>query len=460
LTSTIAGIPRAAVEAMLERERAEFAARRPRCRALAARGAQHWLSGVPMHWMSDWGTPVPLHVEAAQGAELTDVDGHRYADFCLGDTGAMFGHSPPAVVAALQRQLQQGFTTMLPGEDAAVVGELLARHFGLPHWQVAQTASDANRAVLRWARAVTGRPAVLVFDHCYHGMVDDTFVGLGADGKVRNRPGLVGQAADLAAHTRCVEFNDVAALEAALKVRDVACVLAEPVMTNAGMVLPEPGFLEALRELTRRHRTLLALDETHTLSSGPGGYCRVAGLEPDFFIAGKAIAGGFPCAVYGFTDELEERIRGMLAAKPPGHSGIGTTLAGNPLAMAALRACLEKVMTPAAYAHMIAMAERLEDGLEQLVEVERLPWHVQRVGARLEVGFTRAPPRTGRQSTSAMPPLLPEAIRLYLLNRGLLITPFHNMMLMSPATAASAVDRLGSAWAQCITDLGLAARPL
>jgi len=255
-----------------------------------------------------------------------------------------------------------------------------------------------------------------------------------------------------------VEFNDLAAVEAALKARDVACVLAEPVMTNAGMVLPDPGFLDQLRALTRRHRTLLAIDETHTLSSGLGGYSRVARLDPDFFIAGKAIAGGFPCAVYGFTSEVEQRIRGMLAVKPPGHSGIGTTLAGNPLAMAALRACLEQVMVPAAYEHMIAMAERLEDGLEQLIEAERLPWHVQRVGARLEVGFTREPSRTGRQSVAALPPLLPDAIRLYLLNRGLVITPFHNMMLMSPVTPAAGVDRLYSAWAQCVTDLRLVAR--
>jgi glutamate-1-semialdehyde 2,1-aminomutase len=268
-----------------------------------------------------------------------------------------------------------------------------------------------------------------------------------------------GPAPDITRHTRCVEFNDLAAVESVLKTRDVACVLAEPVMTNAGMVLPEPGFLDALRRLTRKHRTLLAFDETHTLSSGIGGYSRIAQLEPDFLVAGKAIAGGFPCAVYGFTAELEERIRGVLAAKPSGHSGIGTTLAGNPMAMAALRACLEQVMTPAAYAHMIAMAERLEDGLEQLVEVEHLPWHVQRVGARLEVGFTREPPRTGRQSIDSLPPLLPDAIRLFLLNRGLVITPFHNMMLMSPVTAVSSVDRLGSAWAQCVNELRLISRP-
>lgn len=458
MSGSLAGIDRSGVERLLERERAAFVSRCPRSRALAGRGGQHWLGGVPMHWMADWGTPFPLHVAAARGAELEDVDGNRYFDFCLGDTGAMFGHSPPPVAAALERQSRRGFTTMLPGEDAAVAGGLLADRFGLPCWQMAQTASDANRAVLRWARAITGRPFVLVFDRCYHGMVDDTFVGLTPDGAVRNRPGLVGQAADLSLHTRCVEFNDLSAVEAALKARDVACVLAEPVMTNAGMVLPEPGFLDQLRALTRRHRTLLAIDETHTLSSGPAGYSRLARLDPDFFVAGKAIAGGFPCAVYGFTSEVEERIRGMLAAKPAGHSGIGTTLAGNPLAMAALRACLEQVMTPAAYEHMVAMGERLEDGLEQLIETERLPWHVQRVGARLEVGFTREPPRTGRQSVAALPPLLPDAIRLYLLNRGLVITPFHNMMLMSPATPAAGVDRLYSAWAQCVTDLQLAAR--
>lgn len=459
MSETIAGFARGAIEGLLERERAAFGASRPRSRALGERGARHWLSGVPMHWMSDWGTPFPVHVAAARGAELEDVDGHRYADFCLGDTGAMFGHSPPAVAAAIEAQSRRGLTTMLPTADAAVAGELLAAHFGLPCWQMAQTASDANRAVIRWARAVTGRPAILVFDHCYHGMVDDAFVRL-EGGAVGNRPGLVGQVTDFARTTRCVEFNDLAAVEAALKARDVACVLAEPVMTNAGMVLPEPGFLDALRALTHRHHTLLAIDETHTLSSGAGGYSRLARLEPDFLIVGKAIAGGFPCAVYGFTAEVEQRIRGMLAARPPGHSGIGTTLAGNPLAMAALRASLEQVMTPAAYEHMNAMAERLEDGLERLIETERLPWNVQRVGARLEVGFMREPPRTGRQSVQALPPLLPDAIRLYLLNRGLIITPFHNMMLLSPVTPVAAVDRLGIAWAECVNDLAAAGRPV
>lgn len=450
---TVAGIDRQRITSLLERETAEYLSRHPRSRELAGRGARHWLGGVPLHWMSDWSLPFPLHLAGASGIALEDVDGHRYSDFCLGDTGAMFGHSPPAVAAALARQARRGLTTMLPGEDAVVAGELLARHFGLPFWQVTQTASDANRAVIRWARAITGRPAILVFDQCYHGMVDDAFVRLDRDGQVRNRPGLVGQVADLPRHTRCVDFNDLPAVEAALRTREVACVLAEPVMTNAGMVLPAPGFLDALRELTRKHKTLLVIDETHTLSSGPGGYCRTARLDPDFLVVGKAIAGGFPCAVYGFTAELEERIRGMMAAKPPGHSGIGTTLSANPLAMATLRACLEGVMTPGAFQHMLAMGERLEDALESLLEAEGLPWNVQRVGARLEVGYSRLPPRSGRESVAAVPPLLPEATRLYLLNRGLVITPFHNMVLMSPVTPAAEVDRLYSAWAECIREL-------
>ena len=425
----------------------------PRSAELAESGRRHLLAGVPMPWMTRWPGAFPVHVASADGARFVDVDGIEYVDFCLGDTGAMFGHSPPPVTSALARQARRGLTTMLPGEDAAVVGELLARHFGLPFWQVAQTASDANRAVIRWARAITGRTAILVFDQCYHGMVDDAFVRLDRDGQVRNRPGLVGQAADLSRHTRCVDFNDLPAVEAALRTREVACVLAEPVMTNAGMVLPAPGFLDALREVTRRHKTLLVMDETHTLSSGPGGYCRTARLEPDFLVVGKAIAGGFPCAVYGFTAELEERIRGVMAAKPPGHSGIGTTLSANPMAMAALRACLELVMTPAAFQHMLAMGERLEDALESLLEAEGLPWNVQRVGARLEVGYSRLQPRSGRESVAAVPPLLPEAIRCYLLNRGLVITPFHNMVLMSPVTPAAEVDRLYSAWAECIREL-------
>ncbi len=443
----------AALQQLLAAEGARFSALHPRSLALARQAREHWLGGVPLHWMQDWGTPEPLHMASAAGATLLDVDGHVYFDFCLGDTGAMFGHSPGPVVAALQAQAAQGLTTMLPSHAAPEVGALLAARFGLPWWQVTMTASDANRCVLRWARAITGRQRVLVFDHCYHGQVDDAMVRLDAAGGATNRPGLVGQAANLALHAGCIPFNDLPALEAALATGEYACVLAEPVMTNCGMVLPQPGFHAALRELTRRHGTLLAIDETHTLSTGLGGYTAVHGLEPDFFIAGKAVAGGFPCAVYGFTEAVRQGVEQVQATKAPGHSGMGTTLSANPMALAALRANLAEVMTAEAYAHMERLALRLETGFQALIADHALPWHVSRVGMRLEVGFARQPPRNGAESEAAHSALLGDALRLYLLNRGVLVTPFHLMMLTSPATTEAAVDRLLALWREAVEEL-------
>jgi glutamate-1-semialdehyde 2,1-aminomutase len=422
-------------------ERERFAAERPGSRRLAERAQAHWPGGVPMHWMRDWGTPFPLVVTEARGAELTDADGHRYADFCLGDTGAMFGHAPPAVVAALHAQVERGMTAMLPSVNVVAVGDLLAQRFGLPLWQVTQSATDANRHVLKWARAITGRHVVVVFDGCYHGAVDDALVAT-EKGRTVARAGLVGQVVDFASHSRVVDFNDAVALERALAPGDVACVLAEPIMTNAGMVLAAPGFLAGLRQLTRRHGTLLVIDETHTLSSGPGGHAREVGLEPDLLVVGKAIAGGFPCAVYGFTAEVAADIERVVASTPSGHSGMGTTLAGNPLALAALRACLAEVMTDAAYEHMQAMANRLRAGLELLIRRRELPWHVVGVGARTELGFGARPALTAREALEAAHPDLEHALHLYLLNRGVLLTPFHNMMLTSPATTAPHVDAL------------------
>ena len=298
------------VSAMLTAERELFDDRNPKSRALADRAAKHWLRGVPMHWMVDWGTPFPLFIAEAEGVKLEDADGNEYVDFCLGDTGAMFGHSPKAVAKAIKRQAERGLTTMLPGPDAAIVGELLTKRFGFPHWQVTATASDANRSVIRWARGATGRKKLLVMNGCYHGAVDDTFVAL-ENGKPRNRKGLVGEVRDVTENTRVVEFNDVAALEAALAPGDVALVLAEPVMTNCGMVLPEHGYHDALRNLTKKHGTLLAIDETHTISSGPAGYTGTHSLEPDFFILGKPIAGGVPAAVYGWSGVVDARIQDL-----------------------------------------------------------------------------------------------------------------------------------------------------
>ena len=449
---TSATIPDTAIAAMLAAERARFTAANPRSAHLAEQAATHWHRGVPFHWMLDWGTPFPLFVERAEGATLWDADGHDYADFCLGDTGSMFGHSPPPVAAALTAAAARGFTHMLPGADAVAVGELLSRHFGLPHWQVTGSASEANRAVIRWARGVTGRDKILVFNGCYHGAVDDVFVDL-RSGVPQLRGSLVGQVYDVREHTRVIEFNDEAALAAALAPGDVAVVLMEPVMTNVGMVLPAPGFLEAVRALTRQHGTLLAWDETHTISTGPGGWTRCQGGEPDFFVLGKPVGGGFPCAVYGFTAEVAAAMETCRVAGESGHSGIGTTLSANALAMAAMRACLGEVMTAPNYEHMLAQGEALEAALTATIARHGLQWPMVRVGARAEFICADAPPRNGSEARAAMQGPLEAAIHLFLINRGVLIAPFHNMMLTCPATTNAGVARLAAALDECLTTL-------
>ncbi|WP_396270083.1 aspartate aminotransferase family protein [Ideonella sp.] len=427
------GIAPARIQALLAQERATYAQRNPRSQALAAAASQHLMFGVPLHWMSDWGTPFALHVDHAQGARLHDVDGHSLVDFCLGDTGAMFGHSPPVVAQALSQRASRGLTAMLPGEDAAAVGALLAQRFGLPTWQFAMTATDANRFVLRWCRAATGRKVLLVFNGCYHGTVDDVFVDL-VNGQPQQRDSLLGQVQDLTTTTRVVEFNDLAGLQAALAPGDVACVLAEPVMTNIGMVLPEPGFWEAAQALIRRHGSLLVMDETHTISSGPGGYARAHGLQPDAVVVGKPLGGGMPCAAYGFSATLAAQAEAAKRQAPPGHSGIGTTLTANLLAMAAMRATLTHLMTPEVYAPMLKRAATLAEGLKQVISRHGLPWCVTHVGARAEFQFCATAPRNGSEAGAAMDAELEHALHLALLNRGVLITPFHNMMLVCPDT--------------------------
>jgi len=444
------GIAPERVQALLQQERNLYEQRNPRSRALAGRASQHLMFGVPLHWMNDWATPFALHMAHAKGAHLTDVDGHELADFCLGDTGAMFGHSPDVVVNALCEQAARGCTAMLASKDAAAVGEALAERFGLPLWQFAMTATDANRFVLRWVRAATSRKVLLVFNGCYHGTVDDVFVDL-VDGRAVQRDSLLGQVHALTQTTRVVEFNDLAALEAALAPGDVACVLAEPVMTNIGMVLPQLGFWEQALAVIHRHGALLVMDETHTISSGPGGYARAQGLVPDAVVVGKPLGGGMPCAAYGFSADLAARAEAAKRNAPPGHSGIGTTLTANLLAMAAMRATLTQLMTPATYAPMLALAVRLADGLRQTIAHHRLPWCVSQVGARTEFQFCSTPPLNGTQASAAMNPELEHAIHLFLLNRDVLITPFHNMMLVSPATKRRQIDRLIAAFDEILS---------
>jgi len=442
--------PRA--QALAAAERASYVARNPVSARLAVQAAQHLLFGVPMHWMNDWSTPFALTVREASGARFRDADGHEYIDFCLGDTGAMFGHAPRPVAQAIARQAARGYTAMLPSEDAAPVAAELARRFGLPYWQFALSASDANRFVLRWLRAETGRSKVLVFNGCYHGTVDDVFVDL-VDGVPTQRDSLLGQVHKLTDHTVVVEFNDLAALEAALEQGDIACVLAEPVMTNIGMVLPQPGYWEAAQQLIKRHGSLLVIDETHTISSGPGGYAQAHGMQPDALVVGKPIGGGIPCAVYGFTEELARRVEKAKRDAPPGHSGVGTTLSANMFAMAAMRANLEQVMTEQAYQHMFALAAQLAEGLRAVIARHKLPWCVTQIGARTEFQFTPNVPQNGTQAQAILDSDLEQILHLYLLNRGLLITPFHNMLLVCPDTSENDIKQLLTSFDACLSEL-------
>jgi glutamate-1-semialdehyde 2,1-aminomutase len=447
------GVDRRRLAALTAREAEAYAAARPRSQELAHQARGSLLGGVPMTWMLRWASPYPLFLAEAKGARVVDVDGHEYADFCLGDTGAMAGHAPEPVVRAVAARAAAGITAMLPTEDAAWVGEELARRFGLPLWQFTLSATDANRFAIRICRAVTGRPKILVFNGCYHGTVDETFATLRADGSVGVRAGNVGPPVDPALTTKVVELNDVDALEAALAPEDVACVLAEPALTNIGIVLPDPGFHEALRELTRNTGTLLAIDETHTFSAGPGGYTAAHGLEPDLVTIGKAIGGGVPVGAFGITGELAARALAQEGADYEDVGGVGGTLAGNALSLAAVRATLGEVLTEEAFARMLVLGERLAEGVAAAIAGAGVPWHVARLGARAEYRFAARAPRNGGESAAAGDEGLERFLHLHALNRGVLITPFHNMALVSPATAEADVDRHTEVFAEALGEL-------
>jgi glutamate-1-semialdehyde 2,1-aminomutase len=447
-------LDRGRLGALLADEERRFREAHPRSLALHERARRSLLGGVPMHWMVRWAGGFPLFVEGGEGAHLTDVDGHRYLDLCLGDTGAMTGHTPAATVEAVRAQAGRGFTFMLPTEDAIWVGEELGRRFGLPYWQFAVTATDANRFAIRLAREITGRPRILVFNWCYHGTVDEAFATL-HDGRVVARDGNVGPPVDPAVTTRVVEFNDLPALESALAAGDVACVLAEPALTNVGIVHPEPGFHTALRELTRRTGTLLIIDETHTICAGPGGYTRAHGLAPDILTFGKAVAGGVPGAVYGLSESVADRVRAHTRLVVADTGGIGGTLAANALTTAAMRATLEQVLTEASYRITIPLAERFARGVEGVIAELCLPWIVKRLGCRVEYWFRPAPPRNGGEAAAAVDPDLERYLHLAALNRGILLTPFHNMALLAPAVTEADVDRHTAVFRESVRAEGL-----
>jgi glutamate-1-semialdehyde 2,1-aminomutase len=449
----LASIDRERLGARLREEERRFVAEHPRSRELFERAKGSLLSGVPMNWMVRFAGGFPVFVASGSGAHFTDVDGRRYVDLCLGDTGAMTGHAPAAAVEAIVERVRRGVTFMLPTEDAVEVGEELKRRFGLPCWQFALSASDANRFAIRLARQASGRPFVLVFNWCYHGTVDETFITLGPDGIARPRSGSLGPPVDPAQTTRVVEFNDLPALEAALADRQVACVLAEPVMTNVGIVQPEPGYHDALRELTRRSGTLLILDETHTICAGPGGYTGEHGLQPDVIVLGKPVAGGVPAAAYGLSAPLAEMVAASIRTDEADTGGIGGTLAGNALSLAAMRATLERVLTPAFYERAVPLAQRFASGAEAVIREKRLPWIVEQLGCRAEYWFRPEPPRNGSQAAAAVDPELERYMHLAALNRGVLLTPFHNMALFSDAASVADVDQHTAAFRESVEAL-------
>ncbi|GMV32289.1 MAG: glutamate-1-semialdehyde 2,1-aminomutase [Chloroflexota bacterium] len=433
-------IDRAKLAQALENEEDLFHRAHPKSYELYQRARKSLHGGVPMLWMIRWAGSFPVFVKEAKGARFTDVDGNSYIDFCLGDTGAMTGHSPDATVAAINEQIQKGITLMLPYEDVIWVGEELQRRFKLPYWQFALTATDANRFALRMARLITGRKKILVFNYCYHGSVDETFITLDEEGTPISRPNNMGPQVDPRETTKVIEFNDIAALETALSARDVAAVLAEPAMTNIGIIHPEPGYHQALREITRKYGTYLIIDETHTICTGPGGYTASFSLEPDFFTLGKPLAGGVPAAVYGFTEEISQAFNAKLDKDDADVGGIGGTLAGNALSIAAMKATLQNVLTDEFYAKAAKLQEKFTAGVEGVIAEFNLPWIVKRLGNRSEYWFRPTPPKNGGEAHAAIDPELDRYMHLFALNRGILMTPFHNMALISPDTTQEDVD--------------------
>jgi len=435
------------------KEEERFLVLHPKSGELFKKAKEVMPGGVPMSWMAKWPGAFPVFVDSARGAHFTDVDGNEYIDLCLGDTGSMTGHSPSATVDAINAQLKRGMTAMLPTEDAVLVSRELARRFGLPLWQFTVTATDANRHVIRYARLITERSKIIVIDKCYHGSVDETFATLDRAGNTIKRSGNLGAPVDLAQTTRVVEFNDLAAMEAALAHGDVAAILMEPAMTNIGIVLPDDGYLKAVEVLAKKYGTVLIIDETHTISVGPGGMTALYGLKPDILTIGKAIAGGIPTGTFGMQEEIAARIKAKVERELIDTGGIGSTLAGNALSLAAMRATLTQVLTDAAFKQMIALGQKWCDGVDAAIKEFELPWYCSRLGARGEYLFQATAPRTGKEAADAGDFELEQYIHLRMLNDGFLITPFHNMALVSPETTEADIDAHTKAFRAMCKDL-------
>ena len=435
-------IDRNRLTSLFDAERQLFLERNPKSKA-AYEAADNLFGRVPMTWMNKKAGGFPVYFDRASGNRIWDIDGHEYIDFALGDTGAMAGHSNPVVVDAITKRISQqgGMTTMLPTEDAQWVAKNLTERFGMAKWSFSLTATDANRWAIRLVRAITGKSKILFNAYCYHGSVDEALIVVGPDGEGMSRPGNVGSPVDVTETSRVAEFNDLEGLERQLKNGDVAAVLMEPAMTNIGIVLPEPGYLAGVRELTRKYDALLIIDETHTFSAGWGGMTMRDSLEPDIFVIGKAIAGGIPTGTYGLSAEFAAKVLERTDLDLVDMGGVGGTLAGNPLSVAAMRATLEHVLTKDAFEKMIDLATYFTNGVNELFDKYELPWAINQLGTRAEYRFAKPYPKTGTAAYESADGELEDFLHLYLANRGILLTPFHNMALMCPTTTKADVDR-------------------
>ncbi len=445
-------LDRARIRSLMANEERRFRKEHPKSKRMFRRAQRSLLAGVPMNWMVRWAGPYPIFAREARGAHITDIDGNRYLDLCLGDTGSMFGHSPKPVVEAVRRQVSKGITMMLPSEDSVWVGEELSRRFGLPYWQIAMTATDANRFAIRLAREVTKRSKILVVNGCYHGTVDETLVNLRA-GRTVPRGGNIGPPVDPRITTKVIEFNDVDALDRALSPGDVACALMEPAMTNRGIILPDAGYHEALRKLTRDHGSLLIIDETHTICCGIGGYTAEHGLKPDIVTMGKPLGSGVPVAAFGISQHVADRVMERILSDGTDESGLGGTLTGNALSVAAMKATLQKVITKKNFDRMMPLAQRFEKGVADAISESGIPWHVVRLGVRIEYHNTPNPPRNGGEYEASKDYELERLMHLMALNRGILLTPFHNMALISPYTTMEDVDFHTTVFKECLEAL-------
>jgi glutamate-1-semialdehyde 2,1-aminomutase len=413
------GVDRARIKELKDREDARWRAEHPRSAELLARGRRVMPNGVPMAWHVGSYHHLPPWAVEGHGARFTDVDGHTYSDFNIADMSMFCGYGPEPLVRAVADRVARGSQFLLPTEDAIVVSEELGRRYGLPKWQYTLSATHANTEAIRVARVVTGRDRVLLFDGKYHGHLDQALVELDPTGALV--PEERGLPRDIVDGTVVVPFNDVAALSRALERGDVALVLTEPALTNNfGLILPDPGFHEALRWTTRMSGTLLALDETHTQVVGPGGLTRAWGLEPDIVTSGKSIAGGIPFGAWGMTDAIADVLTQVKG--PDGERSdliaTGGTLFGNALSMAAARVTMLEILTPEAYAHTQRLGTRLAEGMRDAVAGAGLPWHIHHLGPRAGYTFRPTPVRNAAEARTCRDDLLTRLIRIWLANRG------------------------------------------